>query len=151
MSEPTEADFALVKMGDGASPEVFTQLCGLTDVQINKRANTSDRFVRDCTKPGEVPFRKTKVSGKMMDITGSGLSNVDEIVRREAAFGRLRNYRVELYAESDDESDDQGVLLGTYAGTYRMTSDDLNGPRDNPASSQVTLASHGAWTYTPAS
>lgn len=147
MSVPTEADFALIKMGDGADPEVFTQVCGIQDVTLNKAAQSNDRYVRDCAKPGEVPFRKTKVTGKALDISGSGLSNVDEVDRTEAALGQVKNYKIELYAE---DGTDAGTLLGTYAGAFRMTTDTMTVPRDNSASAQFNLASDGAWTYTSA-
>jgi hypothetical protein len=147
MSLPTEADFALIKMGDGGGTEVFTQICGIQDVTVNQTVNTSDRFVRDCAKPGEVPFRKTKTSGKQLDISGSGLSNVDTIEDLNDALGKVKNYKVELYA---DNGTDAGDLLGTFAGAFRMTTSNLNLPRESDGSSEINLASHGAWTYTAA-
>jgi hypothetical protein len=147
MSLPTEVDFALVKRGDGASTEVFSVLCGLTDVQINQRANSADRFVRDCAKPGEVPIRKTRGTGKMLDVTGSGLTNVDNIATLTTALGKVGNFKVELFA---DNGTDEGDLLGTISGAFRLNSTDLNIPRDGDASSQIALANHGAWTYAAA-
>ena len=75
MSLPIEADFAVLKIGDGATPEAFTILCGLDNVSINRVANGADRFRRDCAKPGSVPFRRSRTTGKQMDITGSGALN----------------------------------------------------------------------------
>lgn len=147
MSLPTEADFALVKMGNGAGSEVFTAICGLQDVTINQTVNTSDRFVRDCAKPGEVPYRKTKASGKQLDISSTGLSNVTVIEDLNEALGVVKNFKIELYAE---DGTDTGELLGTYAGAFRMTSNNLSIPREGVASGDINLASHGAWTYTAA-
>lgn len=147
MSLPTEADFALIKMGDGAGPEVFTLICGIQDVTINQSANTTDRYVRDCATPAAVPFRKTKVNGKQLDISGTGLSNVDTIDSLNDALGALKNYKVELYGE---DGTDTGELLGTYSGQFRMTSNNLSVPREGEASGDLNLASNGAWTYTPA-
>lgn len=144
MSLPTEVDFALVKMGDGAGPEVFTTICGLTDVTIGKTVSTTDRFVRDCAKPGETPSRKTRANGKQLDITGSGLSNADTIASLEAALGKVKNYKVECYA---DDGTDAGELLGTYTAAFRMTANNLTVPRDGDATGEITLASHGVWTY----
>ena len=147
MSLPTEVDFALIKIGDGASPEVFTLICGLTDATINEAAQSQDRYVRDCTTPGAVPFRKTKVNGKALDVTGSGLSNVDQYQTLRAALGVVKNYNVEFYA---DDGTDAGSLLGTVAGAFRMTANNLNAPREGAAQAQINLASDGEWTYTPA-
>lgn len=147
MSLPVEIDWAIVKMGDGESPEVFTIICGIQDVQINGAANTSDRFVRDCDTPGAVPYRKTKVSGRQLDISGSGLSNSQEATRLNDALGSLKNYKVETYR---DDGTDAGVLLGTYAGAFRLTANNVNTTREGDSSADISLASHGAWTYTDA-
>lgn len=148
MSVPNEIDWALIKLGDGATPvEVFTVICGIQDVQINQPINTTDRFVRDCEKPGEVPNRMVRVNGKQLDISGSGLSNSDTIEDLNAANGRRNNYRIELYR---DDGTDAGELVGTYSGVFVMTSTNLNLTREGDGSSEIALASHGAWTYAPA-
>lgn len=146
MSLPNEADFALVKMGDGDSPEVFTTICGLTDVTINFSAASNDRYVRDCAKPGEVPTRKQQITGKSLDVSGTGLSNVDTVDDFLAALGVLKNYKVELYRA---DGTDAGELLGTLAMSSHMTAANLSIPRESPASADITLPNHGVWTWTP--
>jgi hypothetical protein len=144
MSLPVEIDWALIKAGDGEESEAFTIICGIQDVQINGGVNTTDRFVRDCAAPGAVPYRKTKVNGRQLDITGSGLSNTQEEERLNSLLGALNNYTVELYR---DDGSDGGVLLGTYSGQFRMTSKNIGAPREGDASLEIALASHGAWDY----
>lgn len=147
MSVPIEVDFALIKKGDGASPEVFTQICGITDVTLNNQTQTNDRYVRDCAKPAEVPFRKSKPTGKALDVQGSGLTNADSIGDFNDAVGQLANYRIELYRENGT---DAGELIGTVAGEFRLTTSNLNLPQASAAAWQINLASNGAWTYTAA-
>jgi hypothetical protein len=147
MSLPTEFDFALIKMGDAASPEVFTAICGMQDVTVNETVNTNDRFVRDCAKPGEVPNRRVQPTGKQTDITGSGLTNADEVVRVRAALGVSKNYKVEAYQR---DGTDAGVLLGTFAGPFVMLSSNNNLSIESPGSAEITLASDGAFAYTAA-
>lgn len=147
MSVPNEADFAIIKIGDGATTEVFTIACGLQDVNINQVANTSDRFVRDCAKPGEVPNRKVKTTGKQLDVTGSGLIDKAQVAIFIAALGLSKNYKVELYK---DDGTDNGTLLGTYAAPFVMTASNMSIPREGNGSAEVTLASNGAWTWTAA-
>lgn len=146
MSLPTEFDFALVKMGNGASPEVFTAVCGLQDATVNRTVNTQDRFVRDCAKPGEVPERKVKATGRQTDITGTGLTNAAEVDRVEDALGLVKNYRVEVYS---DNGTDTGDLLGTWAGPFMLTSANNSIPREGNAAFELTLVSDGAVTWTP--
>ena len=72
MSLPTEFDFAVIKFGDGGSPsETFAISCGKHDVSLNFAAQSIDRYVRDCAKPGEIPFRKAKATGKSLDVTAT--------------------------------------------------------------------------------
>lgn len=147
MSLPTEIDWLLVKIGDGGSPEAFSQICGITDVTKTEQAQTGDRYVRDCTKPGEVPTRKIKVSGKSLSFSGTGLSNATTIATLMAALGKSKNYEIEAY---QDDSTDAGSLLGTFAGAFVMTANNLTVPREGAASGQIDLANDGAYTYTAA-
>ena len=62
MTLPTTFDFAQLKLGDGATPEVFTVVCGLETTGINQSAQTSDRYVRDCTAPATPPTIKRNAS-----------------------------------------------------------------------------------------
>jgi predicted secreted protein len=148
MSFPTEFDWMLVKMGDGASSEQFTLICGLQDATVNQTANTSDRTRRDCAAPGSVPWRAVKTNSQQIDVTGSGLSNALEVPRFMAALGKHKNYHIEGYAA---DGTDAGDLLGTFAGTFVMTSANLSVALEGEASGEITLASHGPITYTPAS
>jgi len=147
MTLPVEADFALIKIGDGADPEVFTIACGIQNVSINSVANAQDRFVRDCAKPGEIPYRKSKATGKQQDITGSGLTDKASIDTFLDALGVSKNYKIELYQDDDT---DAGDLIGTVAGQYKMNAANLNIQRDGDSTAEVTLASQGPWTWTPA-
>lgn len=146
MTLPVEADFALIKIGDGGGPEAFVIACGIQNVSINSVANQQDRFVRDCAKPGEIPYRKSKATGKQQDITGNGLTDKTSIDTFLDALGVSKNYKIELY---QDDGTDAGDLLGTLSGTYKMTAANLNLQRDGDSTAEITLASQGAWTWTP--
>jgi hypothetical protein len=147
MSLPTEFDFALLKIGDGESPEVFTISCGKNDFTANFVANSTDRFVRDCTTPGEVPKRKPKVTGTQLDITATGLTDVTTFGTEDALVGTKNNVKLEYYT---DDGSDSGDLLGTLACNMLVSSLNIGTPRDNESSAEITLASNGAWTWTAA-
>lgn len=147
MSLPNEFDFAVLKIGDGADPEVFTISCGKQDLTFNTVANSTDRFVRDCTKPGEIPFRRPKVTGKQMDVTASGLTDVATYGTEFDMVGTFNNIRVEVY---NDDGTDAGELLGTVAGRFLVGSLNVGAPREGDASVEITLASDGAYTWTAA-
>ena len=148
MSLPVEADFAIIKIGDGATPtEAFAIACGIQDVTINQAVGTQDRYVRDCAKPGEIPNRKVKATGKSLDITGSGLIDKAQIAIYNSALGVTKNYKIELYA---DNGTDAGTLLGTISGSFMMTSSNQSIPREGTASAEITLVSNGACPWAAA-
>lgn len=147
MSLPTEFDFAVLKIGDGEDPEVFTISCGKTDVTMNFGANSTDRYVRDCTKPGEVPFRKTKVTGKQLDVSATGLTDATAFGTEVALVGTKNNIKVELYT---DDGTDAGSLIGTVAVNALVSSLNIGAPREGDSSAEIALASDGAWTWTAA-
>lgn len=149
MSVPTEVDFAVLKLGDGGSPsETFAITCGIQDTNLNEVANTTDRFVRDCTKPGEVPTRKVKVTGKQFDISASGLTDKATIAILRGVLGESHNWKVELY---QDDGTDTGTLVGTYAGAFVLSAFNQSIPREGSSGVEVTLANNGAYTWTAAS
>ena len=147
MSEPTEFDFALIKLGNGAEPEVFTVLCGLQDVAVNSSVESQSRYVPDCAKPGAVPNRKMRATGKSKTITGSGLTNKENVAKFEASLGLNLNYEIEGY---ERDGTDAGKLLGTWSGAFMMTAANQNMQSQGDSSSEVTLESHGVVTWTAA-
>lgn len=146
MSYPVEPDFVVVKIGDGASPEVFTILCGIDTAGINKTVNTQDRFRRDCAKPGAIPTRKVRVSGRQWDVTGSGVINVDAFTQFDASLGIRRNYRLEF---GKRDGTDAGDILGYYDGLAVMTAQNINVSADD-GSAEITLAGEDDIVWTAA-
>lgn len=146
MSYPNEADFIIVKVGDGATPEVFTTICGIENATINQTVNTSDRFRRDCAKPGSVPTRKVKVTGKQWDATGSGVVNVDEFTTFNAALGIRKNYQFDF---GKRDGTDAGEIIGTYEGPAVMTAANIN-MGDSEGTNEITLAGEDEIVWTAA-
>jgi hypothetical protein len=147
MSLPTEFDFAVLKFGDGDDPEVFAISCGKTDFTTNFSADSTDHYVRDCTKPGEIPFRKTKATGKKLDINGTGLTDASAFGTEVALVGSRVNIKLEYYT---DDGTDAGDLIGTVACNMMVSALNIGTPRGAESSAAVTLASHGAWTWAAA-
>lgn len=145
MALPTEIDFYLIKLGDGADPEVFTLICGIQDATVNESVETNNRFVRDCAKPGEVPYRKVRTTGRLLEISGSGMTNAAEVTRLDGALGKSRNYRVEGYR---DDGTDAGELLVTYEGAFVLSTNNQNVSRDQQGTGDITILSDGVYTKT---
>lgn len=147
MSVPVEFDFAQVKIGNGADPEVFTVICDLTSVSINEGAETSTRYRRDCTKPGAPATRRSRVLGKFWDVSGSGLSDASQVPTLRAAIGVRKNYEIPVYK---DDGTDAGELLGTYTGEAILTARNTSIEREGETSMEVTLEGQDTLTFTPA-
>lgn len=148
MSLPTEADFMVIKAGDGATPtEVFTAICGVENVSLAFSANSNDRYRRDCTKLGKPAVRKNRVVGLSLTVTGSGAMNIANFETFEDLLGIGNNYQVEL---RQVDGTDGGVLLGTLAGEFVMVSSTSSADINADSSGEVVLNNEGAWTWTEA-
>ena len=147
MSVPTVIDAAIIYVvtGSGQTP-TRTVVCGIENVTINETSNQRDRFLRDCAKPGASPGRAVVVQSRQVDITGSGVTNADDIAARRALIGVHKNYSIDLIRR---DGTDAGDLLGNFSGVGVMTASNLNLSSDNDGGAEVTIAGEGIWTYTP--
>lgn len=62
----------LIKIGDGASPELFKNLCGLTTRSFNMSANEVDTTIVDCINPAAAPQKTAEPGIKSRTFSGSG-------------------------------------------------------------------------------
>ena len=149
MTVPASADFALIKIktADGP-PVVFTQLCGIESVNINRAVQTSENYRRDCAKPNRPGTRKLRVTGSSWSISGSGSDNIDIEATFADALGVRKDYKVELY---EDDGTDGGALMGTYAGNALMTARNQSYSQDSAGTAEITLEGEGALVWTAAS
>jgi len=149
VSEPNSADFALVKIKTAAGPPaVFTLLCGIEGVTINRTAQTSERYRRDCAKPNRPGTRKLRVTGSSWSISGTGSDNIDLEEEYSDAFGVRKDYTVELYR---DDGTDAGDLMGSYAGTALMTTRNQAYSQDGDSgTAEITLEGEGLLVWTAA-
>lgn len=150
MSLPNSADFALIKVQTAAGPPaVFTLLCGIEGVNINRTVQTSERYQRDCATPNRAGKRKLRVTGSSWSVTGNGSDNIDIEAEYEDAIGVRQIYHVELYK---DDGTDAGELMGTYAGTAILTTRNQAYSQDaDSGTTDITLEGEGdlVWTVAP--
>ena len=144
MSYPKEIDAAIIYSVVGSTRTI---LCGIENVTINETANTSDRFRRDCEKPGAIPRRGVKVNGIQWDITGSGVANADTIATMQALLGAHHDYEVDAIQY---DGTDAGLALGTFAGQAVMTAKNMNLQTGGDSTGEITLAGENDLIWTPA-
>ena len=148
MSTPTVFDFAQLKLGNGAEPEVFTLVCGIETTGINEAATTSERQLRDCAAPATPPTRKLRVTGSTWDVTASGLANVDQIALLKAALGKHKNWQI-IPLDLTDPDVAAGVPLGTFEGQGVLTARNIGSVADGFATLELTIAGEGELTWDP--
>lgn len=148
MSEPSTFEFAKIAVGDGASSEVFTVICGIETAGFNQSASTSDRGVRDCAVPFRPAERRLRVTGRSRTLTGSGIYNTAQTTLINGLVGTRKNYQFIVWEDDDTEA---GVEVGTWEGPGIATAVNMGSPNDGFGTLEITVESDGAWTYTAAS
>ncbi|MBN9010811.1 MAG: phage tail protein, partial [Rhizobiales bacterium] len=63
----------LIKMGNGADPEVFTSVCGLRSRSFSLSNNEVDTTVPDCDDPGAVVQKSSTPGIQDRTFQGAGL------------------------------------------------------------------------------
>lgn len=130
-------------LGDGAGPEVFTALCGLTTRDFTGQTNTNDQFTRDCADPENVPIRRIIPTGKQWDLTGEGSLNRANLATIQAADdGQPHNWRYVLAEPASDL-----VYGGYYYGSGVITNIKVSGPDDGFTTISITIASDSEWLW----
>lgn len=148
MTTPRVYDFALIKYSDGATPAVFTTLCGITNVQVNETVETTDRRLRDCAKPNRPGVREVKTVGLDWTVTGSGATNGDiEGAVKANLLAKHVDYIIEYY---EDNNTDAGNLVATNTGNGLMTANNKSIDADGDSTWEITIEGSGELTYTAA-
>ena len=136
-----------ILMGDGAAPEVFTPVCGLTTRQFTQQGNTNDVFVPDCADPEDVPVRRLVPTGKQWDLSGDGLYNLAQEQMIREAFMVTLNYRFRIARPA-------GSIVGTgyWHGPAKLTNIQIGGNSGGGEFGHLSLAiaSDGEWDWTAA-
>lgn len=130
----------LVKIGDGASPEVFSNLCGLNSKSLTINNSSIDVTTPDCTTPGGALWTETLNGLKNVSVTGDGFF--------EDSASELRMNTVAMAADNVCNFQVVVPAFGTYAGAFRIASLDFGGETEGGVTYSVSLESTGAVTFT---
>jgi len=137
--------YIAILMGNGAQPEVFAPICGLTAKGFTAQTNTSDDFIRDCADPEDIPSRYVTATGRQWDLSGSGLVDRNGLEALIAAQGDLKNYRYVIGEPTAEE-----VYSGYWAGRGMLTNLQFGGPDEGKATVDITIVSDGLWEWNEA-
>ncbi len=129
----------VVKIGDGADPEVFSNLCGLNAKTISINTSSIDATTPDCTTPGGILWRETLAGVKSVDVSGDGIF--------EDSAAELRLNTIALSADNAVSLEIVVPDFGTYAGTFRATYE-ISGSTEESVTFTGSFESTGAVTFT---
>lgn len=62
----------LIKLGNGADPELFSNLCGLKTRSFNLSTASVDTTIPSCTNPGDIVQKTSRPGQASRTFTGSG-------------------------------------------------------------------------------
>lgn len=136
--------YSTILMGDGATPEVFTVLCGITAKSITEQVNTSDTFNRDCADPEDVPVRQISGTGRQWSMRGSGNMNRANFQDLEDAVGMVKNYRFFIARKAGEAAP---KLNGYFLAPGMITTKTITGDDGAYMQMDLTFESDGEWTW----
>lgn len=136
---------ALITIGDGATPEVFTTLCGISTKGFQQTRQTSDTTDWDCADPDAIPITVRDVNQSDWSISGSGLLHRPLLATLQAAFDTTTptNFRFHFDEASGDE-----VVNGYYQGPGIVTDLNVTGTNGEYIQISITISAAGAKTFT---
>lgn len=125
-----------IKIGDDASPEVFTHPCLINSNRgVTMRSSTNDIIVPDCDNPEDPAFRELVKDALSLGVTGAGvLDNV---------LATIQSYT--NWWKSDDSKQVQVWLgaVGYWQCAMKLTEWAVTGERNNKAQVTLTMESDG--------
>lgn len=141
-----KATRVFIAIGDGASPEVFTPICGITTKGLQQTRATTETTDWDCADPDATPIIVRGAGAKDWSITGSGLLDRNRLTALQAAFDDTNptNYRF-VY----DEASTDTIVDGYYQGAGFLTDFNVTGENGNYLQVSLTISGADALTFTP--
>lgn len=138
-----------ILLGDGATTEVFTAICGFTELTLSMQINTEDTEVPDCDDPDAMVWVETDVRSQQLQLSGQGvldktaLHGTWEPWALGADAGKAKNVRWMWDLPTADGG-------GYYQGPGILTNFEVTGQRGQKYQVNVTIVISGKPVFTAA-
>jgi hypothetical protein len=144
MAQPTvlPGTKLLILVGDGASPEIFGEPCGLTTKSFDMTASTNTTLVPDCSDPEAPAFESTDINALSGSASGNGVMAVESFATWNDWWFSAQGKNVQIKLDN--------AALGHYAGIFKLVSLKLSGTRGNKVLVDVTIKNDGAFAWVDA-
>ncbi|MDO3431190.1 phage tail tube protein [Rhizobium sp. CBN3] len=130
----------LIKIGDGADPEVFSNLCGLKTRSFNLSAGEVDTTIPDCANPGNVVQKTSRPGIANRTFTGSGAY---------VAGANMSAFMTHVINATAFNAQVIVPGLGTFAGTWFVTDFTASGDVEPNMEFSATFTAGDTLTFTP--
>jgi predicted secreted protein len=132
-----------IKVGNGATPEVFTHPCLINMKRgIKFGTSTNKVIVPDCDNPEDPAWTEAIKDGLTATIDGAGKLDAAALPTYDAWFRSKDPKNVQIWLGTK----------GYWQGAFALTGWELNGDRNDYVDASVTLENAGAlgaWTPQP--
>ncbi|MBB3972781.1 phage tail tube protein [Hansschlegelia beijingensis] len=134
-----------IKVGDGASPEVFTKICGLQTKSFNQSANMSEHVPTNCANPDAVKAVRRIKQSKGAELTGSGYFLSENRATLQVLFDSpdASNVRIAVEVPLADGG-------GWYEGLFHLSTFSVTGGDETMLEAEMTWQSDGDYAWTDA-
>lgn len=129
----------LIKIGNGATPEVFSALCGIQTRSFNMSANEVDTTIPDCENPENTPQRTVEPGIKSRTFNGSG-----KYVKSANTTAFMQ------HVINSTKFPAQVVVpgLGEFEGDWMVSDFELSGEQEGNLDFSATFAAAGPLEFT---
>ena len=129
----------LIKIGDGADPEVFSNLCGLKTRSFNLSAGEVDTTIPDCANPGNVVQKTSRPGIANRTFTGSGAY---------VAGANMSAFMVHVINATAFNAQVVVPGLGTFSGSWFVTDFSASGDVEPNMEFSATFTAADVLTFT---
>ena len=134
----------VLKIGDGASPQVFRPFCSINAERGITFTNTlNDEVIPDCSDPDKIVWVARDKVSRSMSFTGGGMLDKSDVKRAWDISESEDSVDFQVYLDDDDPAN---VIM--WEGAFHMGEFGLNGNRGEKVQFSSDFASDGAVTAT---
>ncbi len=126
----------LILVGNGNSPETFSEPCGLTTKSFDLGASTNSTLIPDCDDPEAPAWEAKDVNALSATLSGSGVMAVESFDIWEAWFSGATSKNIQIKLDDSE--------LGQWEGSFILTSLKYGGQRGQKVTLEVSMVNDGA-------
>jgi hypothetical protein len=132
----------LLKVGDGATPEVFTAYCTINAARNIKGTATVNKFnIPDCSDPDLLAWVVAEKVSLEYTVSGAGILNTPDVQAFADWLAAESSKNCQIVV--DVPSADGGVI---FEGAFHLTDFEITGDRGAKMQANISLTSDGAVT-----